>query len=358
MVQFRDNDWWSRELKRMLEEQQPEDLHLDYKDKRSLLPSGKGGGGIDRQKRANDVSKDVSSFLNSDGGVLVYGVPEEQGSDTTGGAPVPLTEADRIGFEHGEITKETIENLITSNIQPKPGPELFQIAEVEHEGCIVFIVEIAVGVGDVWQAKDKRYYKRFHYKGEPMEHYEIDMVRNRGVEPNLSLVFGLSKTWSPMKRGYFPDDDVTIYIGVRNTATASVEAASIELGIIGFGRFGGLSYSRRESVRDLLCGFRHDGHRTVKSDWGKHEVDWYDLSWPVDGLYRPIFKKVEPEFITKFDVKATGPSQRAPIGWLLWRIQAPGTNPRTGRAIVVFDPMWLGVKIEEQPGEFEIVDEA
>ncbi len=63
-------DFWSTELKRMLEEQRPENLHLDYKDKESLIPPGKGGGGIDKQKRAVDISKDVSSFLNSNGGVL------------------------------------------------------------------------------------------------------------------------------------------------------------------------------------------------------------------------------------------------------------------------------------------------
>ena len=35
--------------------QEPENLHLDYKDKRNcLLPRGRGGGGIDRQKRAED----------------------------------------------------------------------------------------------------------------------------------------------------------------------------------------------------------------------------------------------------------------------------------------------------------------
>ena len=120
MAQFHDSDWWSREFKRMLDEQQPEDLHLDYKDKRSLLPPGRGGGGIDRQKRANDVSKDVSSFLNSDGGVLIYGVPETDDPNATGGAPIPVDSCGpgKIGFERGEIDKETIENLITSNIQP------------------------------------------------------------------------------------------------------------------------------------------------------------------------------------------------------------------------------------------------
>ena len=125
-----------------------------------LLPPGRGGSvGIDKQKRAEDISKDVSAFLNSDGGVLVYGVPESISPDDTGGSPVPG--GAQVGFTRGEIDKETIENLITSNIQPKPSPDLFQVVEVPYgsDGRLVFIVEVAAGFGDVWQARDKRYYR-------------------------------------------------------------------------------------------------------------------------------------------------------------------------------------------------------
>ena len=353
MAQFHDSDWWSRELKRMLEEQQPEDLHLDYKDKRSLLPSGKGGGGIDRQKRANDVSKDVSSFLNSDGGVLIYGVPEDQGSDTTGGAPVPLTESDRIGFEHGEITKETIENLITSNIQPKLGPELFQIVEVGHEGRIVFIVEIAVGVGDVWQAKDRKYYRRSHYKADPMEHYEINMVRDRDVAPNLKLVFGLSDRWE--KQGYFyATGDVTgkdaIYIGMQNSGNAVVASALIELGV-----FEGLFDPRYsgDAHRRILNPFRNAGYHTLKMDT-EFGTYWYDLHWPLDGLNKPIFRTLEPLYISKFDLGIV--ENQDYTGWLFWRIQAPGMNPKTGMVVIRAGTRRGGISLEEKDGGFEIAD--
>ena len=320
MAQFHDSDWWSSELKRMLEEQQPEDLHLDYKDKRSLLPPGKGGGGIDRQKRANDVSKDVSSFLNSDGGVLIYGVPETDDPNTTGGAPIPLNSLDsnKIGFERGEITKETIENLITSNIQPNPGPELFQIVEVEHEGRIVFIVEIAVGVGDVWQAKDKKYYRRSHYKSEPMEHYEINMVRDRDVAPNLKLVFGLSDRWEKQRHFYATGNitgNDTIYIGMQNNGNAVVESALIELGM-----FEGLIDPRYsgDANRRILDPFRNAGYYTIKMDT-EFGAYWYDLYWPFDGLHKPIFGTLEPLYISKFDLGIV--ENQNYTGWLFWRFR-------------------------------------
>jgi hypothetical protein len=127
---FHDSGYWHRELKRLLDTQEPEHYHLEYKDKTSLLPPGQGGGGINQQKRAEDVSKDVSSFLNSDGGNLIYGVPETKSSKATGGAPIPLAESSDIGFprEGGKtetVSKETIERLITSSIHPIPSANLF-----------------------------------------------------------------------------------------------------------------------------------------------------------------------------------------------------------------------------------------
>ena len=305
MAQFHDSKWWSGELKRMLKNQEPENLHLDYKDKRSLLPRGRGGGGIDKQKRANDVSKDVSSFLNSDGGILIYGVPETSDPHTTGGAPVPLTELDRIGFERGEIDKETIENLVTSNIQPKPGPDLFQIEEVEYVDRIIYIVQVAVGIGEAWQATDKRYYKRFHYKAEAMEHYEINMVRERDTTPNLKLVFGLDEHWRKENRIVDLSDDFAIYIGVQNYDLSVVEAAYIELGLFMFDRIDRTSSTNAWPVRRLLRPFLDAGQRFFEEGASELRTDWYELSWPIDGMYRPIFKKVSPTHVShfKFSIK-------------------------------------------------------
>ena len=374
MTQFHDSGWWNRELKRMLEEQQPEDLHLDYKDKWSLLPRGKGGGGVNKQKRANDVSKDVSSFLNSDGGVLIYGVPEDQGSDTTGGAPVPLAESDRIGFKQGEIDKETIENLITSNIQPKPGPDLFQIIEVEHGSRIIFVIEVAVGIGDVWQAKDKRYYKRFHYKAEAMEHYEINMARDRDISPSLKLMFGLDEHWTKKKRVNNQSGECAIYVGIRNESNSIVTAALIELGVFG---------EDMSSPRTILGSFIHIGDRKIRfddsqrgcADW----VNWYNLPWPVDGIYRPIFRTVDHLHISNIPLKKgiSTPlvlnEQRTPMrdiagrrhiaGRLFWRIQAPNMTPKTGMVKIIIPYSQISphsrleISLEEKAGGFKVVGE-
>ena len=348
MAQFYDSVWWSKELKRMLKGQEPENLHLDYKDKRSLLSP----------QRGDSISKQVSSFLNSDGGVLIYGVPEDQGSTTTGGAPVPITQSGLIGFQPGEIDKETIENLITSNVQPKPGPELFQIAEVEYKARIVFIIEIAVGLGDVWQAKDKRYYKRFHYKAEPMEHYEINMVRSRGVVPNLKLIFGLGDTWEKQKITHEEVINCTIYIGTQNAATSVVEAALFELWLSEFGSLLPLT----------LRPFQRYGNHTLKMGSDDYKTVRYELSWPDNGSYRPIFQRVDPMFISDltFDIDtrlASIAGQPYHTGrFIFWRIQAPKMSAKSGKVgIVMKRNQYAGgieFNLEEEDGDFEISGEA
>ena len=350
MAPFQSEPCWETQLRRMLDDQKPEDTHLDYKGTESLLPPGRGGGGLDRQKRAEDISKDVSSFLNSDGGVLVYGVPESEDPSRTGGSPIPG--GPEIGFRRGEITKETIEDLITSNIQPRPGPDLFQVTEVPYCGRTVLIVEVAVGLGDVWQAKDKRYYRRFNYKAEPMDHYEVAMVRNRTIGPNLKLAFGLNDRWetSLSNTEYLAchGEEVQIHVGIRNTQNSMAEAALIELGLypatymdasvkIGQGEVPkGIFPVEFEPVviRKINC--------VKEGDWGflngvtvaLGHLSWNGANPGLAGRYSPVFKTETPIPVTVLNMGGVTMVNGIPRLHVVcfWRIQAP--NMKTTRGIV------------------------
>ena len=345
MAQFHTADWWSKEIGRMLQDQTPEDLHLDYKEQRSLLPPGRGGSsGIDKQKRAEDISKDVSAFLNSDGGVLVYGVPESISPDDTGGSPIPG--GAQVGFTRGEIDKETIENLITSNIQPKPSPDLFQVVEVSHgsDDWLVFIVEVAAGFGDVWQAKDKRYYRRAQFKSEPMEHYEINMVRDRQFGPDLKLVFGFNDQWetniTETDCYRYEGAEIRIHVGVQNAANTPAESALIELGLYPDDPRA-RSEMRRGEIPDGLLPepFERVGLRTVRSgdprDW---LVVWNQLCWNgsntrLAGRYGPIFRTEAPLPVAEIPMVGVPVKvyhRPTHFAFLCWRLQAPGMEPRKG----------------------------
>ena len=348
MDQFIDVNSWAELLDRMLVEQKPEDIHLDYKDARSLFPTARGGGGVDKQKRGEDISKDVSSFLNSDGGVLVYGVPESEDPNSTGGAPIPG--GPEIGFKRGEIDKETVENLITSNIQPKLDPNLFQVTEVPYGNTdrIVIVVEVALGIGDVWQAKDKRYYRRFHYKAEAMEHYEINMVRERSLAPDLKIQFGLNEPWRKdlldnPSRGLGAE----LLVGIRNSGNAVAESALVEIGYCPNSNDDLMNHLIVGAIPDNLLGevFEQTGIRrvdfnytsragterqTISAAWG--QLNWNGSNPKLAGKYSPIFKTEAPLLAARIPLSgiSTERTSRSGLALVFWRLQAPGMHPRKG----------------------------
>ena len=355
MTEFHDAEYWETRLKQLLEDQEPESLHLEYKEGRSLMLSGRGGRG--KEKRADDVSKDVTSFLNSDGGALIYGIPETKDANSTGGTPIPIGNPDEIGFCRDDMTKETIENLITSNIHPKPHATLFQITEVPWHERLVFVVEVAVGIGDVWQANDKRYYQRSHYKSEPMEHYQINMVRNRNIGPNLKMVFGLSERWEKKLSTLYTDDSVTLHLGLRNDANVIAETALLELGIP--------RKAKDFELEGELGPFTQARGRTLRGT-GLYdiEMDWYECRWPVrngrwKNLEYPIFKTVDPIEICQ--VPLEGPFYGRPpgddrgFGYLAWRIQTPQATPKEGVKTIVLRSREDVLGLEEFVGSFEII---
>lgn len=176
----------------------PEDLHLEYK-------SGKA---IDYSKTA-EISKDVSAFANSDGGVLIYGVQEDKSTHL----PVSIDGVDSKAFSH-----EWLENIIKSNITPII-PE-FIIKSIKIKGSInlvIYSISISKSYRAPHQAKDKKYYKRYNFKSEAMENYEIDDVRNR--HHVLPSIINISAQRESM----------TVWLDVENIITERSKNCFVEL---------------------------------------------------------------------------------------------------------------------------------
>jgi hypothetical protein len=308
----------------MLANQEPESLHLDYKAKEALLLSQ----GTSREKRALDVSKDVSAFLNSDGGTIIYGVREA----TNGQQRLPVQFDPALdGFSPTDLSKEDVENLITSNIQYRPGPELLCITEAQLSKRLVFVVDIAKSYQGAFQAKDKRYYKRFNFKAEPMEHYEIEDVRRRATSPNLELLFGLTDTWRPNIQEQLDyqtkQENVTIHVGLRNRGQVVAETCLLELGL-----------RKYNLPTPLPLPFEHAQARSLRIDGHDAEVPWYLCRWTPQNFerrYTPLFPAVDPVYVTGFTFQVpqgtySGPHQGVILGVIYWRIQAPNMLPKVG----------------------------
>jgi len=141
-----------------------ESINIDFKDARALS-SGDG----------KEISKDVSAFANSDGGLIFYGINEEN-HVATGTSFV----------DGNKYNKEWLENKITSNIQQRIQNLL--IIPVRFDNDImktVYVVKIPKSPNSPHLNGDNKYYRRFNFKSVPMEEYE---VRDSYLRVSASMV--------------------------------------------------------------------------------------------------------------------------------------------------------------------------
>lgn len=146
------------DLQELIDNEIPEDLHLDYKASEALST-----------KKKSEIAKDVSSFANSDGGQIIYGIVE----DTEKHIPISLDN----GADFSKFSPEWVENVLIGNIYPRiDGINIFPIKT--GTGKVYYSIEIPKSYSGPHKAAD-RYFKRFNFQSVPMEQYEIEDVRNR-----------------------------------------------------------------------------------------------------------------------------------------------------------------------------------
>ena len=146
-----------------------ENLHLDYKDSRSLA----------KDKR-DEIVKDISAFANADGGMLIFGIREKD----------HLPDSLDDGVANQDISREWIEQILQSNITPPiVGIEILQIPISAVKSY--FVIQVPKSYRGPHQASDKKYYKRYNFKSSPMDHYEIQDIASRRQRIPQSLMLDL-----------------------------------------------------------------------------------------------------------------------------------------------------------------------
>jgi hypothetical protein len=104
--------------------------------------------------------------------LLIYGITEEKINK--------IFHREKIddGIDTSKISKEWADQILTSNIRPIiSGVEIAEIKIAESRS--VMVIHVPKSFRGPHQAPDKKYYKRRNVVSEPMEHYEIEDVRNR-----------------------------------------------------------------------------------------------------------------------------------------------------------------------------------
>ncbi len=164
-------EWTQATLRRYIEQGIEESLTLEYKSAEALY-DGHGNG------REKEIAKDVSAMANSAGGTIIYGIREHENRELRH-RPAALSPVDRT-----LCSKETLEQIISSNISPRiSGIKIFPVPLESSPTHVAYVVRIPQSDTVHQVNRSNRYYKRFNFEAVPMEDYEIRDVLGRTGQP-------------------------------------------------------------------------------------------------------------------------------------------------------------------------------
>jgi hypothetical protein len=165
--------WEADDLNELIRSQAEESVTLEFKAGQ-VLEDLENRQGAD--KRKEQISIDVSAFANRIGGVIVYGIEEDNRE--------PHQALALSAIDPSRCSKERLEQIIASRIKPRIQGILIRpvILSTTEPSGVAYIVKIPRS-HTAHQASDKRYYRRVNFGNEVMDDDEIRQVMNRQIKP-------------------------------------------------------------------------------------------------------------------------------------------------------------------------------
>jgi len=213
---YNKENYSQKDIEDLISDKIEENLYLEFKRAKA----------VEDQK---EITKDVTSFANAGGGIIIYGVEENNHV------------ASKLDFiDGGIITKEKLEHIINGKIQRKI--ENLEIIPIRFDSDIkksIYLVKIPQSQDAPHMAFDHRFYKKQNFQSIPMEEFEVRNTYSRVNKSNLEIddlfVGGASTTGNrlnpfkinvlisiPIKNiGNIIDKDFKLKIKIRKEIMAS-----------------------------------------------------------------------------------------------------------------------------------------
>ncbi len=292
--------WSELDLHELIKHRVPESLTLDYKAAGALQAT---------DGKKNEISKDVSSFANSAGGTVVYGIAEEHHVPTRIDGCDPL-----------ECSKEWLEQVINSRIQRRIAGIVVNQVELSTTGTgrVAYVVVIPQSKDAPHQAADKRFYKRFNFESVPMEEYEIRDVSRRLDCPVLDVALAIATNTPQLSSSEQGSNESFTFELVASVGNASAEPATAA-------SFSVIIDSRLKLLP--VVGLVLSGATNLTSDAGPIAATVHQQNWIVPSKM-PIFDGIRFK-LTDENLRILVP--RLEAAYILgWSASAPRTTKREG----------------------------
>lgn len=158
------------DINELIESKAEEGTYLEFKSASALDPKN--------ESAKTEMSRDVASFANADGGIIIYGIVESKKEHY----------AQSIDYVDGtKVTKDWIENILGSRIKRMiPKLQIIPIHDndVEHT---VYIIKIPKSPDAPHMSYDHKFYMRRDAKKLEMDEYEVRNEYFRIVKPILNI---------------------------------------------------------------------------------------------------------------------------------------------------------------------------
>lgn len=159
-------DYTIGDIQALIDNHAEEGVHLELKRANALS-----------KENADKITKTLSAFANSDGGVVIYGVAEKD-----------HVASDYSFVDGNTITTEQI-SILARYVRPAiDGLRVYPIRKDDDFSKSIYVVKVPRSDKAPHMAKDHRYYKRNNVESIPMEDFDVKDVMSRIHNPKLGIV--------------------------------------------------------------------------------------------------------------------------------------------------------------------------
>ncbi len=165
--------WTEARLLRYIDDKIEESLTLDYKHPDALA-----------SERSDKITKEISAFANSAGGIVIYGLCEFKD-------PALKHRAEKIlPIDRKNFSRDWLEQMI-GRIQPRISGIIHPVQLSSAPEHVAYVVEIPQS-SVAHQATDYIYYKRYNFESVPMEDFEMRDINRRKIHPLVTTELRMS----------------------------------------------------------------------------------------------------------------------------------------------------------------------